>query len=267
MFRTPQGQGCDLGDLPEVYSPAKKRALTEDDEQQVEEIRRHKKDVWQRARDEDVNATPGRLRPAPSNPTEIEKLSVECDSSEENIPDERSFHVPLLMRLMNDFMSQHSQESPTCLVPLFVMPADGERARGFVFQETLMCGKCGFRLGPVKLYEESDRLPGKTRGPKPAKKNIQFTVALTKIGIGITAAKTLLSSMDVRTPSLSSMHNLHTTVCDSVEKILQRALAENREKLREVMKIRGKNVEEGKPVEVAAAADGCYNNPSYCTMA
>ncbi|KAI8503617.1 hypothetical protein Bbelb_185880 [Branchiostoma belcheri] len=113
------------------------------------------------------------------------------------------------------FEHQHSQDSPTCLVPLFVMPSDGERARDFVFQETLKCGKCGSRLGPVKLYEESDRVPGKTRGSKPAKKNVQFTVDLTTIGIGITAPKTLLSSVDVRTPSLSPMHNLHTTFSDS----------------------------------------------------
>ncbi|KAI8487198.1 hypothetical protein Bbelb_349960 [Branchiostoma belcheri] len=31
--------------------------------------------------------------------------------------------------------------------------------------------RCSFRLGPVNLYEESERLPGKTSGPKLAKKN------------------------------------------------------------------------------------------------
>eukprot|EP00058_Branchiostoma_floridae_P017207 XP_002602695.1 hypothetical protein BRAFLDRAFT_72946 [Branchiostoma floridae] len=261
-------KGPHSGRFKQNNTQQKKRLLTEEDEGQFEKICRLKKDVWGRAREEDVNPTPGRLRPLPAGPTELEKLKLESSDNGnidvgENIPDHRSFSVPLLMTLMNDFSDRHAQESPTCLKPVFVMPKDGERARGFVFQETVKCGKCGYRLGPVKLYEESERLPGKTRGPKPAKKNVQFAVALTKIGIGITAAKTLMSGMDAHAPSLSAMHHLNTAVCDSLEGILQKSLAENRGKYRHAMELRGKLVEKGKPLAGTGAGDGCYNNPSF----
>ncbi|XP_019646379.1 PREDICTED: uncharacterized protein LOC109486912 [Branchiostoma belcheri] len=242
--------------------PAKKPRLTEEDEARFEKIRRHKRDVWTLARDEDVNSTPGRLRPLPAGPTEVEKLEVGSSKVEENISEDRQFHVPLLMNLINDFLQQHSQESSACF-PQCVMPPDGEQPRGFVFKETLKCARCGFKIGPVKLYEESERLPGRSIGPKPAKKNVQFAIGLTKVGIGITGAKTLISSMDSRTPTLSTMHNLMTGVCDSMENILKMSLEENRRKLRDALKLRGWKVEEGKPIAVAASADACFNNPSF----
>ncbi|KAI8518173.1 hypothetical protein Bbelb_041900 [Branchiostoma belcheri] len=45
--------------------------------------------------------------------------------------------------------------------------------------------------------------------------------------------------------------------------VAQQALADNRRRLRTVMELRGEQVEDGEAVAVAAAADGCYNNPCY----
>ncbi|CAH1242364.1 Hypp6620 [Branchiostoma lanceolatum] len=106
------------------HTPSKKRPLTEEDERQFEEIRRLKKDVWGRARDEDVNSTPGRLRPLPADPTELEKLTLDKHNSnigENGIQDYRSFQMPLFMRFLNDFLAQHSRESPACS-PAFSQP-------------------------------------------------------------------------------------------------------------------------------------------------
>ncbi|CAH1242360.1 Hypp6616 [Branchiostoma lanceolatum] len=74
----------------------------------------------------------------------------------------------------------------------------------------------------------------------------------------------LQASRDIDIPlSLSSMRNLHTAVCDSLEGILEGSLAQNRGKYRHAMQLRGKKVEPGQPLEATAAADGCYNNPSF----
>ncbi|KAI8503772.1 hypothetical protein Bbelb_187430 [Branchiostoma belcheri] len=118
-------------------------------------------------------------------------------------------------------------------------------------------------FAPVKLYEEAERFPGRTRGPKSAKTNVKFAVALTKVGTGVTGAETLLSGMDVRTPSISTMQKLVNSVCDSMETIMETSLEENRGKLRRVLKLRGREVREGEPVAIDATTDGCYNNPCY----
>ncbi|KAI8487524.1 hypothetical protein Bbelb_347580 [Branchiostoma belcheri] len=48
-----------------------------------------------------------------------------------------------------------------------------------------------------------------------------------------------------------------------METILETSLEENRGKLRQVLKLRGREVREGEPVAIAAMTDGCYNNPCY----
>ncbi|KAI8487175.1 hypothetical protein Bbelb_349730 [Branchiostoma belcheri] len=70
-------------------------------------------------------------------------------------------------------------------------------------------------------------------------------VALTKVGTGVTGAKTLLSGMDVGTPSISTMQKLVNSVCDSMETIMETSLEENRGKLRRILKLRGREAREG----------------------
>ncbi|CAH1242374.1 Hypp6631 [Branchiostoma lanceolatum] len=142
------------------------------------------------------------------------------------------------------------------------MPTSGETQRGFVSGESLECIRCGFVFGPVKLYEESERLPGKERGPRPAKTNVQFGV-ITKIGIGVTGSKTLFRAMNICTPSMSNMHNTVTGVCDNMEKILESSLDYNKRKVRQALKLRGREVVEGEPLAIDGVADGANNNPSY----
>ncbi|KAI8507145.1 lens induction in camera-type eye [Branchiostoma belcheri] len=232
--------------------PETQTAVEEDDSHEdspVEEIHRH---IWSLARDKPgANQTPGRLRPEPADPTEMDKLVVATSHEMESlVREQRLFDVPLLMTLINNFLSHHSQENPNCS-PHCAMPASGETQYGFVFEESLTSVR---RVTAV---------PWQDQGAKACQKNVRFAVALTKLGIGVTGAKTLLSGMDIRTPSISTMQKLVNSVCDSMETILETSLEENRGKLRQVLKLRGTEVREGEPVKITAMTDGCYNNPCY----
>jgi len=261
-----RGRGPNAGQFgPNGRPQPKKQTLTEEEyNSNVEEIRRHKKHVWTLASDKPgANPTPGRLRPLPTEPTDIEKL-VEAKKIEDdvNVQGQRLVLFSLLAKLINDFLSKHSQEHPRCS-PLCAFPTSGETRRGFACEESLTCTKCGFVFGPVKLYEEAERFPGRKRGRKPAKTNVKFAVALTKLGIGVTGAKTLLSCMDMLSPSLSTMQCLVTDVCDNMEEFLESALDENKGKVRQALQLRGLEVKEGEPAKFAASVDTCYNNPCY----
>lgn len=270
MKKRRKEKGINRGQFGHRSQPGKEQTSSEEDTSSkedgsnVEEICRHRSDIWSLATGQaGANPSPGRLRPLPAEPTEIANLvEVENEEIERCVRGQRLFFVPLLLKLINDFLTYHSLENPKCS-PRCTMPTSGETQRGFVSEESLECIRCGFVFGPVKLYEESERLPGNERGPRPAKTNVQFGVGLTKIGIGVTGAKTLFSAMDICTPSMSNMHNTVTGVCDSMEKILESSLDDNRGKVRQALKLRGREVVEGEPLPIDGIADGAYNNPSY----
>ncbi|CAH1255626.1 ZNF227 [Branchiostoma lanceolatum] len=75
-------KGPQSGRFQPGHVPPKKIPLTEEDYRRFEEIRRHKKDAWERARDQEGNSTPGRLRPLPCDPKKGKK--------KKKIPDHRS---------------------------------------------------------------------------------------------------------------------------------------------------------------------------------
>ncbi|KAI8494529.1 hypothetical protein Bbelb_277550 [Branchiostoma belcheri] len=212
----------------------------------------------------DEDDTFGWLRPRKRPLTQLESLAGASpdQSSTAGVAEDRIFHVPFLMELINEFYSLHSVDSPGC-TPVVTMPADMERKYGLGYWEALRCQRCGFTTPQRKLYEEGERVPGHTRGPRPPKKNLQLVLGLTKIPVGSTAIHQLFTSVELSLPTRSSIHNLATGMAGPLVSLAQQALADNRRRLRAVMEMRGCQVEDGEPVAIAAAADGCFNNPCY----
>ncbi|KAI8517658.1 hypothetical protein Bbelb_036750 [Branchiostoma belcheri] len=221
-------------------------------------------DTCSLARRPSLDDTPGGLRPRQRPPTVLESLaSAPSDQSgTADVTEDRIFHVPLLMKLINEFYSSHSMLSSRC-TPKVTMPTELERKCGFGCWEALRCEKCGFTTPSRRLYEEAERVPGHKRGPKPGKKNVQLAIGLTKVPVGSTAVQSLLTSVELSSPTKSSVHNLATGMAGPLVSVAQQALADNRRRLRAVMELRGEQVEDGEAVAVAAAADDCYNNPCY----
>ncbi|KAI8518172.1 hypothetical protein Bbelb_041890 [Branchiostoma belcheri] len=123
-------------------------------------------DTCSLARRPSLDDTPGGLRPRQRPPTVLESLaSAPSDQSgTADVTEDRIFHVPLLMKLINEFYSSHSMLSSRC-TPKVTMPTERERKCGFGCWEALRCEKCGFTTPSRRLYEEAERVPGHKRGP------------------------------------------------------------------------------------------------------
>ncbi|CAH1248848.1 Hypp8454 [Branchiostoma lanceolatum] len=93
--------------------------------------------------------------------------------------------------------------------------------------------------------------------------NVQVALGLTKVPVGHSGLNTLFCSVELAGPAQSSLQSLATGLSGPVVALAQQALADNRGRLRQVLQLRGNLVEDGKPLAIAAAARGCYNNPYY----
>eukprot|EP00058_Branchiostoma_floridae_P022286 XP_002607776.1 hypothetical protein BRAFLDRAFT_64171 [Branchiostoma floridae] len=237
-----------------------------EDQHSYTKYQRVDSDICSLARRPSVDDTPGRLRPRQRPPTVLESLvgasATRPPTPTASVTEDRTFNVPLLEKLMDEFILSHSIASPCCL-PKVKIPADRERKFGLGYWEAVRCGRCGFTTPRRKLYEEAERLPGRTRGPLPGKKNVQLTLGLTKVPAGPSTLHTLFCSVELSGPTKSSLHNLATGLAGPLISLTQQALADNRGRLRQVMELRGDQVEAGKPAGSAAAMDCCYNNPCY----
>ncbi|CAH1248747.1 Hypp8374 [Branchiostoma lanceolatum] len=145
------------------------------------------------------------------------------------------------------------------------MPVLEERKFEMGYWEAIRCERCGFTTPRQKMYEEGERIPGHTRsrGPLPGKKKAQLALGLTKVPVGAASVHTLFCSVELSLPTKSSLHNLSTGMAGTLISVAEQALADNRSTLRTAMQLRSDQVEDGKPVAVAAAAGGVFNNPCY----
>ncbi|CAH1243375.1 Hypp7077 [Branchiostoma lanceolatum] len=204
--------------------------------------------------------TPGGLRPKTRPPTLLESLSGAPSTAV--VTEDRVFNSIIFLDAVSAFSNAHSDVSPGCRV-LMRMPVSQERKFGMGYWEAIRCERCGFTRPRQKMYEEGERIPGHTRGPLPGKKNAQLALGLTKVPVGAASVHTLFCSVELSLPTKSSLHNLSTGMAGPLISVAEQALADNRSTLRTVMQLRGDQVEDGKPVAVAAAADGVFNNPCY----
>ncbi|CAH1228968.1 Hypp222 [Branchiostoma lanceolatum] len=204
--------------------------------------------------------TPGGLRPKTRPPTLLESLSGAPSTAV--VTEDRVFNSIIFLDAVSAFSNAHSDVSKGCRV-LMRMPVSEERKFGMGYWEAIRCERCGFTRPRQKMYEEGERIPGHTRGPLPGKKNAQLALGLTKVPVGAASVHTLFCSVELSLPTKSSLHNLSTGMAGPLISVAEQALADNRSTLRTVMQLRGDQVEDGKPVAVAAAADGVFNNPCY----
>ncbi|CAH1243381.1 Hypp7084 [Branchiostoma lanceolatum] len=79
-----------------------------------------------------------------------------------------------------------------------------------------------------------------------------WRLGLTKVPVGAASVHTLFCSVELSLPTKSSLHNLSTGMAGPLISVAEQALADNRSTLRTVMQLRGDQVEDGKPVAVAA---------------
>ncbi|KAI8484864.1 hypothetical protein Bbelb_374610 [Branchiostoma belcheri] len=146
------------------------------------------------------------------------------------------------------------QRPPTALESLASAPTD-QSGTADVTEDRIFHERCGFTTTRRRLYEEAEDVPGHTSlmGSRPAKKNVQLAIGLKKVP---TAVHSLLTSVELSSPTKCSVHSLATGIAGPLVSVAQQALADNKRRLRTVMGLRGELVEDGK-------ANGCYNNPCY----
>jgi len=205
--------------------------------------------------------TPGRLRPTDDRPGVLEMMSA-VESQVESIPESRDVHIPYILDLFNHFTSEHKIQHPHCNNPIATMPPEFEVKFGTGYKEALRCKMCGFHTRRFKLYQEADRQGGATRGPKPTKKAVQMSLALSKLPVGITGARTLLNATETPTQSQSKLQKITNKLSGVVVSEMKESLAQNRAKLRKVQQVQGKTVKDGEAIFTTGALDGAYNNPT-----
>ncbi|CAH1266258.1 Hypp3329 [Branchiostoma lanceolatum] len=234
-----------------------------DEDHSFTKYQRVDSDICSLARRPSLDDTPGSLRPKKRPPTLLESLASASASRPASVTEARIFHVPFMLELMAEFYALHRVRSPKCMTPDMTMPLSLEKKWGFGYWEALGCRTCGVTTPRRKVYQEAERIPGHKRGPKPGRMNVQVALGLTKVPVGHSGLNTLFCSVELAGPAKSSLHSLATGLSGPVVALAQQALADNRGRLRQVMQLRGNLVEDGKPLAIAAAADGCYNNPCY----
>lgn len=187
-----------------------------------------------------------KLRPRKSV-SYLEEYMNKNDSAETSILVDRQKFV----NFWNTAMAQHKERSPKCDSGFVDDPKRSARV-GAASIMALKCKKCGFLSERAKLYDE---VACNTRGRKAAGVNVRLQTALTKNGIGNTAAHHILTALNMNPPSKSGLMKTSNKVAD---KIVDINIADMRSLRGHIKKV---NLMRGRPAGLLdAEADATYNH-------
>ena len=210
-------------------------------------------ELFQLAVNPDEVVLPSVLRPKHSTKTSIPTARVE------NITGNRIFNIPKLENAINSFLSIHYVVTPKCNPQIHFAP-EGEVCRGLCLQEQIMCTRCNFTADREKLYEEVDEKV-KRRGPRTGKLNLQLQIALSKLPIKNAGAQFLFAALDIPPPSKAAMQQLANYTADSCQNINVKEMEISRSTVRQILQLKGNDVQPGVAEPIPVQLDTAYNNP------
>ena len=192
------------------------------------------------------------LQPKPAPPTYIERL---CEPHGEDGKVRGLWFVQAekFEQLWQNAIQGHSKSEPTCTGTL-ELDKDGERQVGLYWQERIKCNTCGYLSEREKLYNEVDR--GR-RGRKIAAPNLAVQVGLAHPPMANTGLQTLLHSLDVPSPSTSTLQSRGNFVNQKLVEVNKEDMKMRRGILKKINRLKG--LPEDSPIRVEGAAR--YNNP------
>lgn len=163
----------------------------------------------------------------------------------------RIVNMALLLSEINKFMVQHNKNSSCSRLVIGTDPSK-EKCIGLGVCECFLCISCGYCSSISKLYHEVS-LRAERHG-RYADINLRFAVGLQLAGIGNSAARDLLSVLDIPVPAKSSLQRYTNIVGDHTFNLSNVVMSENREKLKEVLKAQEPHV------SFITESDTAYNN-------
>lgn len=188
------------------------------------------------------------LRPSPAS-TFYEQYRTKGKDSSQYI----LVHQDMNSHFWNQVMAEHVAQKPKCKGHLNYDTAS-EQPRGLVNIMSVKCDKCNYKSQPYKQYEE---LSTGSRGRKSAVPNVRMQISSSKQGIGNEGLQHILTSLNMRAPSLNGMQHQANKINPKLVDINQKDMFEVRNMIRKI------NILVGDPENVLdGEADGTYNNRS-----
>ena len=186
------------------------------------------------------------------------KRVEKCDQYANHLEEEGEMRIvdqECMFTMWNTCMQEHRQAmGDKCPAPTF--RRHQEMKKGLGWKLSVMCISCQWKSAMFKLYKE---IPSSSRGPKVAAPNMAFQAGLNDTTTGNTKARLLLAATNIPPPSRSGMQRLSNKASEIIHKLNEDDMAEKREQIKEINKLRGLPPEA--PINVAM--DVRYNSSSF----
>lgn len=194
------------------------------------------------------------LRPRPFKQTKLESYtSGECDTTERAEMDTyRILHMRKTEQLWNSAIEGHREWDNACHGDL-IWDEESEIHWGICWKERLLCKTCDYSSQHHELYETVKT--GKKGRPAGAP-NIRLQVGLSHTMISNTAFQRILATTSIPPPSYVGMQKAANKVGEAIVTLNKDDMRRQREKLKNLNRIKGLPAAAGIRVE----ADARYNN-------
>ena len=196
-------------------------------------VERISKSLYDAAISQNSSLTPTKLRPVPEK--EDEFFEEASDGEMNSSLGYGILQFEKLPTLFNTFYSIHCTETDCQSLNIDIFSVSH---KGLCVELQLVCKNCYKKSQYFKMYEDVNTKIH-NYGPKPGSLNVALGLCILKTKVGISDLRFILSCLDIKPPSKSTLQRLVNSLPQKVMKINEASMVENQKFVKLITELRG----------------------------